>query len=160
MEFSWLLPLTVFLLFFHYLFSKDIKNGLKQFFGPKPAFFRGRKKLNGTQDSPPLNGQSPETFPFPFPYSQKRKEKQIHHCLGFSLSQILLVSFAFIRCRMNDQFSKLRVNQVVGLGMATSEPFLSKYWLCQTALVTGMGPDTKANPSLVINQWRGRWIPN
>ena len=39
--------------------------------------------------------------------------------------------------------------------VGTSSSFLSKYWLCQTALVTGMGPDTKANPSLVINQWPG-----
>ena len=66
-----------FFYFFHYLFSKDIKNGLKQFLGPKTAYFRGRKKLNGTQDlPPPLNGKSPETFPFPFLIPKKEKKNR------------------------------------------------------------------------------------
>ena len=63
--------------FFHYLFSKDIKNGLKQFFGPKTAYFHGRKKLNGTQDlPPPLMGKVLKHFPSSSLIPKKEKKNR------------------------------------------------------------------------------------
>ena len=50
-EFSWLLPLSFFLLFSIKYFHKTSKMAKNSFFFlPKTAYFRGRKKPNGTQD--------------------------------------------------------------------------------------------------------------